>query len=51
MKSESVSSLHNLASNPPECDPFSFEGAIRWKEWSQECRAAEKALIEEGVEL
>lgn len=43
--------LHNMASNPPSCDPFTFAGAQVWQEWSQGCRDAETALRDAGEEL
>jgi len=43
--------LHNIASNPPSCDPLNYAGAQTWQEWSQGCRDAEKALRDAGEEL
>jgi len=43
--------LHNLAGNPPKCDPFSRQGSQVWQEWTEGCRSVEKALTDAGEEL
>jgi hypothetical protein len=43
--------LHNIAGNQPDCDPFSYEGAQEWHEWTESCRTAENELRKAGEKI
>ncbi len=49
-KEELRRALHNLANSQPKSDPFSYSGALEWREWSESCRCAEEALTNAGEE-